>query len=114
MGKRKRRTNKHNNGEGEWTVGPSAEAKHRSEMIFEAYYRAQLSGRIVKDEAEWTQLMATMRKPLPVTLRFTAEPAFVARLENELKDLTARATAQLQQEAAGGDPNELIVVCIRA
>ena len=61
-----------------------------SNPAFEAYYRAQ---GIVGDEAEFQELLATMRRPLPVTFRVNAlcpdAASIVSRLAGEFGGSTA-------------------------
>ncbi|KAJ8613116.1 hypothetical protein CTAYLR_004798 [Chrysophaeum taylorii] len=97
MGRRFKRRRGEYKSNDEWDQGAEDEERW-CERRFVAFYKRQLVGRVVRDEAEWEAMMATLRKPLPVTLRVTGDPGLRARLESELSDLVGRANAKLEAE----------------
>ena len=78
-----------------WADASEAPGAQRSKAAFMEYYRHQLlEGGVLRDEADWDAFVATMERPLPVTFRFTAEPALARRLEGELEAALSAAAAE--------------------
>ncbi|KAH8057185.1 chlorophyll A-B binding protein [Aureococcus anophagefferens] len=77
-------------------------AKHAAR--FAAFYKRQLLGDTLADDAEWDVMMAAMKRPLPVTFRITAAGGLAQRIEAELGELTNRCNgvAALAAQAAAG------------
>ena len=73
-------------------------AKHAAR--FAAFYKRQLLGDTLADDAEWDAMMEAMKRPLPVTFRITAAGGLAQRIEAELGELTNRCNGRVAALAA--------------